>query len=474
MRILAIVLTGLWAVTALAVAAAYRPGGPLDLVVAAICFGPVVVAGVGIVWPPEADRSRHRVALAWLWIFAVLFAIPVLYGVASTVFASGPRSLVPSLEAAYAGLLAVLTMAAFSVLGFVHQRRRVSVFEQRATLLSVALAVMVSALIGAAFTLVALINDDALRASLPPRSAYGPTDPDLVPPFCDDPVALGRYASISVVATSSLDDEVRGQAQVSGRRSGIDETWTGAWDGPDGTGRLAYLRLGALAWLSETANDRGVPGRGWRETSPDPFGMGDRDRLTLDGPPHAWVDVPRGAIVAEDLGLEVLDGARARHCRTFMDGPTALARFLPLRWLLRDDWSQSEDDVARWRGEMDWWVFGDGELGRAVVEVSGPRADTSWDATGVRAVLRAELDAVDRDRPADLAVSALDGLAEVRGEPGSVPSTAAPSTGAAAPTAAAAAPSAGAAPSSGAVPSAGAAGVAPSADPDAALQSAAP
>ncbi len=55
---------------------------------------------------------------------------------------------------------------------------------------------------------------------------------------------------------------------------------------------------------------------------------------------------------------------------------------------------------------MDWWVFADGELGRAVVEVSGSRADTDWQATGVRAVLRAELDALDRDRAVDLSLGA--------------------------------------------------------------------
>ena len=34
MRLLAVVLTGLWAVTAIAIATAYRPGGPIDILVA--------------------------------------------------------------------------------------------------------------------------------------------------------------------------------------------------------------------------------------------------------------------------------------------------------------------------------------------------------------------------------------------------------------------------------------------------------
>jgi hypothetical protein len=51
---------------------------------------------------------------------------------------------------------------------------------------------------------------------------------------------------------------------------------------------------------------------------------------------------------------------------------------------------------------MDWWVFGDGELGRARVEVSGSSADTAWPGSGVRAVLEAELEAVDRDLPVSI------------------------------------------------------------------------
>ncbi|HZW00036.1 MAG TPA: hypothetical protein VFF55_00625 [Candidatus Deferrimicrobium sp.] len=405
MRSLAVVLAGLWAATALAVATAYRPGGALDIVVALICFGPVLVAAAGVAWPPAAEQHRHRVALIWLWIAALLLAIPVLYGVISTLVTDEQRSLVPSAEAAYAGLLAVFAMALFSLIGFVHDRRAEPVFESRATVLSTALAIAVTALIAAAFVLVVLINDEGLRASRPPRSRYGPTDADLVPPFCDEPIGLGRHAQVTIRAVSSLDDEVRGRAVLTGQRRGIDESWSGSWSGPDGTGRAAYLRIGRQAWLNDATGDQAAPRSAWQETSPDPFDSSGPDRLTMDGPPQAWVDVPRGSIVAEDLGLEVLEGARARHCRTFMDGPTALTRFLPLRWLLRDDSERAEADIRRWRGEMDWWVFGDGELGRAVVEVSGSRADTDWQATGVRAVLRAELDALDRDRAVDLSLS---------------------------------------------------------------------
>ena len=434
MRGLAVALAGLWTATALAVAAAYRPGGPLDILVALICFGPLLVAVVGVVWPPVADRHRHRVALVWLWIAAILLAIPVLYGVVSTLAADDLRSLVPSAEAAYAGLLAVFAMALFSVTGFVHERRRAAIFERRATLLAILLALALTALIAAAFVLVVLINDDGLRASRPPRSPYGPTDPERVPPFCDDPIRLGRQAVVTIRATSSLDDVVRGEALLRGQRRGIDESWSGSWSGPDGSGRdgLPAPRRAGLAECPgpDPASDE----RDWLATEPDPFGMAGLDRLTMDGPPLAWVDVPRGAIVAEDLGLELIDGASARHCRTFMDGPTAMERFLPLRWLLRDDSGHDEDDIRRWRGEMDWWVFGDGELGRAVVEVSGSRADTDWQATGVRAELQAELEALDRDRALDVSLPALPPPTPApSGQPGVSSSTSAPALQSAAP-----------------------------------------
>lgn len=422
MRILAAALTALWAATAVAVAAAYRPGGPLDIFVAVVCFGPAVVAAAGLSMPALPGSHRSKVALVWIWIGAVLLAIPVLYGVASTLAAGGPQNLVPSAEAAYAGLLAVSVMTVFSVTGSVHGRRGAVVFERRAAVLTVGLAALITAVLGVAFGLVAIINDQALRQEELPRSSYGPTDPDLVPPFCDEPVALGPFAVITISARSSLDDEARGTALLSGERRGIDESWRGSWSGPDGEGTTAYLRIGRQAWLNEGGEEPAAPDAAWQETRPNPFALAGHERLTMDGPVHARVAVPRGSIVAEDLGLEVIEGARARHCRTFMDGAAALSTFLPLRWLLLDSHDQDAADVPRWRGEMDWWVFGDGELGRARVEISGSRADTSWDATGVRAVLEAELEAVERDQAIhisapDLAAGASPRPALPRGAP---------------------------------------------------------
>jgi len=398
MRPLALVLTTLWAATALAVAAAYRPGGPLDLVVAVICFAPVAVAAVGVRWPAEARSHRHRVALVWLWIGALLFGIPVLYGVASLLVGSGPQSLVPSVEAAYAAGLALLTMALWSVLGFVHGRLRTRAFEREASLISGGLAIVVTAVIGVLFALIVLINEASLVPAGTSSSRFGPVSADIVPPDCDVPPSLGANAAVSIVARSSLDDEPRGAAQLAGARGGLDEAWSGEWSGPDGGGALSYLRLGTQAWLRGTGVEADADGSAWRQARPDPFGLTGAVGLTMDGPPFAIVDVPRGRIVAEDLGLEIVEDATARHCRTFIDGPTALDTFLPLRWLLDDSEQDVHEQVGRWRGEMDWWVFGDGELGRARVEVSGSRADTTWQDTGVRATLQAELEAVDRDR----------------------------------------------------------------------------
>ncbi len=402
MRLLAAILTILWAATAIAIATAYRPGGPIDIAVAVACFAPVLVADAGVVWPATGLNRRHRMALVWVWIAAVLFTIPVFYGVASSLFAEGPQSLVPSFEEAYAAVLALLSTAFFSIVGLVHRRRRVRPLQRRATWFTAGVSVLLTIVVGLAFVFVAVVNDQSVRREEPSSSRFGPTDPDLDPPFCDQPVALGANAVVTIEAKSSLDNEDRGWALLEGQRGGRDESWGGSWGGPDGSGQEAYLRVGRLAWLNESSDDPGAPGTTWHGVRPDPFGMLGSTRLTMDGPPHTVANAPRGSIVAEDQGLDIIEGARARHCRTFIDGPTALDAFLPLRWLLFDGSAPPPGAIERWRGEIDWWVFADGELGLAAVEVSGSRAETDWDAEGVRAVLEARLEAADRDRPVDV------------------------------------------------------------------------
>ncbi len=402
MRLLGAILTGLWAVTAIVIASAYRPGGPVDIVVALACFVPVAIADAGVIWPARTQGGTSRAVLVWVWIGAVLFMLPVAYGIGSTLTEDSPRHLVPSAEAAYGGAIALFLTAFYSVVGLVHRRRRRRPFERRATWLAAGLAALLMSAAGLSFVFVALVNEHDLRTAELSSSRFGPTDPELDPPYCDEPVTLGGDAHIRITATSGLDLQDRGQAVLEGQRGGIDESWGGSWAGPDGEGQQAYLRVGPLAWLNDDSDDPRAPGTTWHETGPNPFGLLGEAALTMDGPPRTVAAAPRGQIIPEDLGLELIEGARARHCRTFIDGTAALDMFLPLRWLLYDGDSRPDGAIGRWRGELDWWVFGDGELGQAAVRVSGPRTETPITAEGVRVVLEAELAATDREVEVDV------------------------------------------------------------------------
>ena len=402
MRLLAVILTLLWAVTAVAIATAYRPGGPVDVLVALACFVPVAIADLGVIRPAKRLSRRHRLALGWLWIMAVLFVLPVIYGVASTVTPEGVQGLLPSAESAYAGAIALYLMSWFSVVGLVHHRLGVRPLQRHASLMTSLVAAGLTVLAGLAFVFVAVVNERELANEPASISRFGPTDPELDPPFCDEGVALGEHARIRIEAKSAVDTFDRGTAVLEGQRAGNDESWGASWDGPDGSGQQAYLRDGQNAWINDTTDDPQAPGTTWTESTPNPFGLLGAADLTMDGPPHAVADAPRGTIVAEDLGLELIEGARARHCRTFIDGPTALDTFLPLRWLLANHSDVDSETLQRWRGELDWWVFADGELGLAAVQISGARGETGWDDDGVRAFLEARLQATDRDERLDV------------------------------------------------------------------------
>jgi len=72
--------------------------------------------------------------------------------------------------------------------------------------------------------------------------------------------------------------------------------------------------------------------------------------------------------------VEVIEGARARHCRVAVDGDTFEAAFPQVRWLVGDS------DLHRWRGQLDYWIFLDAQLGQVVASASGEAEELVPDA----------------------------------------------------------------------------------------------
>jgi hypothetical protein len=145
--------------------------------------------------------------------------------------------------------------------------------------------------------------------------------------------------------------------------------------------------VGDQAWIDT--------GDTWVPAPPDPFGMLGVSGTTVDGPVVAALRETQPQPVAEDLGTELVEGAKSRHCRTAVDGPTALAMFLPLRWLAGSDMVSITRPLDEWRGTLDWWMFTDGELGQANVMINGYPGE-AWPTGGLQGALSARLTAVDR------------------------------------------------------------------------------
>jgi hypothetical protein len=74
-----------------------------------------------------------------------------------------------------------------------------------------------------------------------------------------------------------------------------------------------------------------------------------------------------------------------------VDGPTFRAAFPQVSWLVGDA------DLAHWRGQLDYWVFLDGEIGRIDGSVNGDAADIQPGA--LQATIRVDLTATDRGAP---------------------------------------------------------------------------
>ena len=141
-------------------------------------------------------------------------------------------------------------------------------------------------------------------------------------------------------------------------------------------GRRGAAEVGDAAWTLG-------PGGSWSPV--EPVVVAD-DSLDLQVLATALTAGNRAA--AESLGIGTVEGARARHCRIAIDGPTFRAAFPQIEWLV------GSADISRWRGQLDFWVFGDGELGQVIASANGEGADLA--PKGVLGTVRVSLTATDR------------------------------------------------------------------------------
>jgi hypothetical protein len=386
--LLAALLAGLWSGLAVTLLVAYRPGGPLDLLVGAAAFLPVLVAVVAIIWPPLVDEWRPAAAIAWLGILSALLVTPLVLGIVETIAAGGRQELFPSAEVAYAGTLALGTTCLFGSLGLIRARWG-GMLPKRAFLISVVpLATSLTVICALAFGGAAIANELALRARPHPTSRFGPTDAAIPPPHCTEAAKLGPNAELDVTASAAVDGATIGSVLLTGARHGDDERWTAIMQGRFAQGAASYVRVGGAAQLQQDAN---AP----QSISAGSLGLLGQRGLTVEGPVVAEALGTPGKLVTEELGIELIEGAQARHCRTPVDGPTAQNLSLAVRWLAGGKLLAPAHRLEQWRGNLDWWVFADGELGQAVVTINGYPGE-AWPSAGIQGSITARMTALDR------------------------------------------------------------------------------
>ena len=376
LRILAASLACLWLAAFGLILIGYRPGGPVDILVGIAAAGPILIAVGALIWPPVARGDRAFALMAWLALGAMLLLVPSIGGLLGQLGGGGPQTLLPSLEAAYPWILALLATGVFAGLGLARRRLGETALRRRRLALGTFLGVAMVLAAGSLFSTVALVNELALNDRISIASRFGPTDPDLEPPECGGVILYGTTAVLDLRMDSSLDGRFSGQVAIHGTRNGTDVQWSGFAATRLMLGERGITRIGDRIWELQ-------PGRPWTVARPGASLQQDLDRTLL-----LVALTPDNRAVAEDRGLAYIEGARARPCRIAADG-TMIRNALPEVEML-----VGNADLARWRGDLDYWVFADSQLGQVDGRISGPAIGLAEDA--LIAALRFRITAVDR------------------------------------------------------------------------------
>ena len=377
LRLVAVGLTALWFLGALYVLLGYRPGGPIDGLVGAAATLPMAIALAAVFWPPVARGDRAFAGIVWLGLLAGLLLVPSIGGVLNQLLGRGPQTLLPSVESAYPWLLALVATSVFAGLGIARRVLGETALRRSRLIAGAAIGVVLTVVAGSLFAGAAIANDIALRDQPAFSSRFGPTGGDAQPPQCDGTLLAGTTASLVERLTGDVDGRAVGSIGLSGERAGEDVRWAADVAANARLGRYGIARTGTHVWTLD-------PPAGWVRAP-----SAAADGALVDVQVIATALDPGIRATAENHGVEFVEGARGRHCRVAVDGPTFLAAFPQARWLVGDD------TLRRWRGQLDYWVFTDNELGRVTGSVNGPADSLRID--GIQGTIRVELDATDRD-----------------------------------------------------------------------------
>lgn len=386
LRLLAVALTVLWVAGGGIVLIGYRPGGPFDFLVGMAASLPLLLSVAAIVWPPLVTSNRGSAGVFWIGILAVLLLFPSLVSITAQVLAGGTDPLLPSLEVIYPWALALLATGLYAGLGLSRQLIPEAGVGPKRLVTAVVFAVLATTVIGALFAGVSLMDDAALRDRPVARSPFGPTAASPAPPDCDGPIVPATTAQLALDMWGDVDKRSVGTVSLTGSRRGSDISWTAQVATPE-LGTYAVTRVGSSAWSRS-------PGASWKSVPPDSL---DGDLLDSTALAHALT--PGNRVTAEDRGYEDVQGARARRCRVAVDGATYLASFPQVRWLV------GHADLSTWRGEIDYWIFGDGEVGQIQGTVSGNAQEIL--PHGLIATIELKLTAINRGQPVSIDTSGL-------------------------------------------------------------------
>ena len=379
LRSIALMLLAAWALAGVLVLLAYRPGGPFDIVVGLTMLLPAGVAAAAVVWPPV---TRGDLAYRWmvaLGVGALLVLLPSIGGVVNQLAALGSQTLLPSLEAAYPWALALAGTCLFT--GFGVARRLEGAMAVRSRRLRVGAAVALALLIpcAGAFAGAAIANELALRERpAATASRFGPTDPQRIPGTCDEPIAAAPAARISADYDAVVDLRPIGTVDLVGLRVARDMRWLAYVATDLELGQYGAARRADRAWTR-------TPRTGWISAPTATV-----QTATVDLQAIETALTPDFRTTAEDRGIEVIEGAPARRCRVAVDGGTFRRAFPQIRWLVGDA------DIERWRGQIDYWIFLDGQIGQIAGSANGEAAGI--DPQALQATVDVHLTVTERDR----------------------------------------------------------------------------